>query len=231
MPSQQAEPEQPFRRPSVLTLAIASASSVVAAVVVSRVWGPGTLIGAAATPVIITLVAELLTRPAEKIVVRAPPVATAGQRRPVPEPVPETAASPAPAQGELAALRVHRAQPRPVVVALVAGLLAFMIGALVLTTSELVFGGSAVSSDGQRTTVFGGGTGDRSTTQDAPATPAPTTSTDPQAPTTPTPVPSGPTAVEPTPERTVPEQTTPPASTAPTVPPAAAAPEAGPTTP
>ena len=46
---------------------IASAASVAAAFVVSRVWGPGTVYGAAATPVIVALVSELLHRPAQAI--------------------------------------------------------------------------------------------------------------------------------------------------------------------
>lgn len=52
---------------SVTTIIIASAASASAAFVVSRAWGPGTLIGAAVTPVIIAIVTELLRRPATKL--------------------------------------------------------------------------------------------------------------------------------------------------------------------
>ena len=52
---------------SVSTLMIASLSSLAAAVVVSRLWGGGTLIGAAMTPVIVALVSEGLNRPAKAI--------------------------------------------------------------------------------------------------------------------------------------------------------------------
>ena len=76
MPAQPLAPETPSNRLSVLTLVIASVSSVIAAVVVSRVWGPGTLFGAAATPLIITLVGELLRKPAEVITVVRTPAGT-----------------------------------------------------------------------------------------------------------------------------------------------------------
>ncbi|MDX6723791.1 MAG: hypothetical protein QOD73_2195, partial [Solirubrobacteraceae bacterium] len=49
------------------TLMIASASSLVAALVVSKIWGGGTLIGAAVTPVIVALVSEGLRRPAQVV--------------------------------------------------------------------------------------------------------------------------------------------------------------------
>src|SRR3954449_11106703 len=49
---------------SVTTLMIASLSSLAAALVVSKIWGGGTLFGAAMTPVIVALVSEGLRRPA-----------------------------------------------------------------------------------------------------------------------------------------------------------------------
>jgi hypothetical protein len=52
---------------SASTLMIASVSSAVAAIVVSKLWGGGTLIGAATTPVIVALVSEALRRPARAI--------------------------------------------------------------------------------------------------------------------------------------------------------------------
>ena len=60
--SQQAKPGL-----SASTLMIASASSAVAAIVVSKLWGGGTLIGAATTPIIVALVSEALRRPARAI--------------------------------------------------------------------------------------------------------------------------------------------------------------------
>ena len=52
---------------SVGTLIVASLSSLAAALLVSRIWGGGTLIGAAATPVIVALVSEGLHRPARAV--------------------------------------------------------------------------------------------------------------------------------------------------------------------
>src|SRR4051795_13784136 len=52
---------------SVTTLMIASLSSLAAALVVSKIWGGGTLIGAAMTPVIVAVVSEGLRRPATVI--------------------------------------------------------------------------------------------------------------------------------------------------------------------
>src|SRR3954454_1063489 len=52
---------------SVRTLAIASVASAAAAVVTSRLWGPGTALAAAVTPVIVAIVSELLDRPAEHV--------------------------------------------------------------------------------------------------------------------------------------------------------------------
>lgn len=55
---------------SIRTLLIASVSSAVAAIVTSYFWRRGTPIAAAATPVIVALVSELLHRPTERIAQR-----------------------------------------------------------------------------------------------------------------------------------------------------------------
>jgi hypothetical protein len=67
-----AQPPRSSQQPqrggiSITTLVIASIASAAAAYVVSRVWGAGTLFGAAATPVIVALVSEALRRPVEKL--------------------------------------------------------------------------------------------------------------------------------------------------------------------
>lgn len=198
---------------------IASASSVVAAVVVSKVWGAGTLIGAAATPVIVTFVGELLKKPAEKItVVRVSESGTEVQERAAP-----------PGAGELGERSVHRSRRKPLLIALGTGLVAFVIGAAVLTSSELVFGDASVASGDKRTTVFGGDAPKR--TPDAeravpPTATGPTTSTETQTETVPAPVP--PTVTETTP-RPAPSGTTPPSG--PSSPATPAAPGSGPTEP
>jgi hypothetical protein len=65
-PSRTAEREEE-RRHNLRTLVIASAASATAALLTSQLWIAGTWIAAAMTPVIVTLVSELLHRPAEKI--------------------------------------------------------------------------------------------------------------------------------------------------------------------
>ena len=55
---------------SLTGLVIASVSSAAAAVVVHTLWEPGTIFGAALTPVLMTLFAEALRRPAERVTVR-----------------------------------------------------------------------------------------------------------------------------------------------------------------
>jgi len=248
---------------SVSTLMIASLSSLAAAVVVSRLWGGGTLIGAAMTPVIVALVSEGLNRPAKAIgtvpkaigtVPRA--IGTARQTRggrydPVAEgraglregdfdgastpPLPAAAA---------AQMRVHRASttkqsfslrmPRPRVLAAIGtGLVAFLIAAVFLTSSELVLGKSVTSSSHRTTLVPVNRSTSSSTTKDktdttktTDTTTTPTTSTATTAtpPAESTPAPSATTpAVAPTPQ----QQTTPavpPATTAPAAPPTTTAP-------
>jgi hypothetical protein len=200
MPSQPDPQEQPSDRPSLLTLAVASASSVVAAVLVSKLWGPGTIIGAAATPVIVTFVAELLKKPAGKItVVRVSPSGTQVHERTAPAPS-APASPPAGAAPEPGAGRSRRP-----LFALATGLVAFVIGAFVLTSSELVFGDSSVASGGKRTTIFSGPTQERPPpAEQAPQGPTPSVET------TTVPAPTAP------PERTVTE--TAPARTAPAEP-------------
>jgi len=239
---------------SVSTLMIASLSSLAAAVVVSRLWGGGTLIGAAMTPVIVALVSEGLNRPAKAIGTVPKAIGTVRQTRgdrydPVAEgraglregdfdgastpPVPAAAA---------AQIRVHRASttkqgfslrmPRPRVLAAIGtGLVAFLIAAVFLTSSELVLGKSVTSSSHRITLVPVKRSTSSSTTKDktdttktTDTTTTPTTST---ATTTTPPAESTPAPSETTP----PVQPTPQQQTAPAVPaPTTTAPAAPPTT-
>jgi hypothetical protein len=195
------------------TLIVASLASVTSALVVSHIWGPGTLVGAAVTPVIVTLVSELLQRPS-KAITTVRPVRSRPARRfdPVAEgrrglDEGDLDAAWAVATGEETARSEHRARtrrpPRAAVrAALVTGLVAFVIGGLLLTGSELVFGGSADSRG--RTTFFGGASGpaktkttpdtttstDKTTTSDTTTTGATTTDTTTTAPTTTEPAPT-----------------------------------------
>jgi hypothetical protein len=52
---------------SLQTLIIASVASAAASFAASRIWGPGTLISAAATPVVVALVSEFLRRPVQTV--------------------------------------------------------------------------------------------------------------------------------------------------------------------
>jgi hypothetical protein len=148
---------------SPLTLVAASVASVISAVVVSHVWGPGTLYGAAATPVIVALVSEALQRP-RRVLTTVREARSTGAFDPLEEgrrgvlegdlatggPADPTART----DHRVAGPRVPRR--RSVAIALATGAIAFTIAAFVLTGSELVFGGSSVGRGSARTTLFGG---------------------------------------------------------------------------
>ena len=70
MASQTRQAREAERKLSIQTLAIASISSAVAALVVSQFWKGGTAPAAAVTPVIVSLVSELLRKPTEAISAR-----------------------------------------------------------------------------------------------------------------------------------------------------------------
>jgi hypothetical protein len=59
------------RRISLQTLVIASAASAAASFAASRIWGAGTLVSAAATPVVVALVSEFLRRPVQTVAASA----------------------------------------------------------------------------------------------------------------------------------------------------------------
>jgi uncharacterized membrane protein YvlD (DUF360 family) len=233
---------------SLQTLVIAAAASAVAAIVVSHVWKGGTVIAAAMTPVIVSIVKELLARPIESEIVRKPvqqvgriasskltvPVrprtATRGGGEPVLPPTEQHDDAGPPADGEITPMRTYgRMRRRPVhlKIALITGLVGFLIAAAALTLPELIFGG-AISSH-HDTTLFGGGststnkknTNGTSTTQQQQSKPGSSQTT----PTKPPPTSGGskpsttpaPTSPQKSPQQTTPQQTT-PVPTAPTTP-------------
>jgi hypothetical protein len=215
---------------SIKTLLIAAAASATAALVVPMFWEPGTVFAAAMTPIIVSIVSELLKHPTEKVTAVASRRTTSGAvvfEPPSEEPFDPLA--PAPIE-ELEALpqttsqrAVHRRplSGRQWKLALVTGLVAFACAAAVVTATELV-AGDPVSSKGGRTTLFSG----RSSDDDKDATPTPTpteTATPTRTPTpteTPTPTPTATPTATPTPSATpTPEaapQSVPPASPTPT---------------
>src|SRR3954447_15696942 len=161
------------RRLNLRTLVIASLASATAALVTSRLWIAGTWIAAAMTPVIVALVSELLHRPTELISrgitsdspALPDPEASARRvaermRADVPLPDPE---APPPQPAREAPVRIYRTEPaRPAPsrkrriaypgVLVTAGL-AFAIGAIGLTVTELIAGNSLGKSD-RRTTLI-----------------------------------------------------------------------------
>jgi hypothetical protein len=172
---------------SLRTLAIASAGSLTAALVTSRVFPPGTIYASALTPVIVAAVSELLNRPVDRVSeLRQQKRAMAREARRL-----QTARimgdEPSPLRGapdfalgddaprEFATngvgeqpppIRIHgRSRPRILhpKVWIATGLAAFAIAAAVLTLPELIFGGSVASS--HRTTFFGGGSSSSTRTQ------------------------------------------------------------------
>jgi hypothetical protein len=213
---------------SVTTLLLASASAATAAVVVPLVWEGGGVVAAAITPIIVTLTSETLKKPVQKVqtvgVWKKTPQGTAvrqtgGRDFEVHDPEEERLEVDPMQSDDPFGLREPERPAvftrRRVTIALVTGLLAFAIAAVVVTAGELTFG-DAASSD-KRTTFFGG---KRSATPTPTATP---TATPEDEDATPTPTPSE------TPSATATE--TPSATPTPSVAPNAATPEPGATPP
>jgi cell division septation protein DedD len=190
---------------SIQTLLISAVGAVAAATIVPLFWEKGTVIATAMTPVVVALVSEALRHPAEKISAVAPKVtrrtatgaavrrfdpAAASTRHPESvgargrgperlEPdLPDGGISP----GDPFGLRDATAPRRPWwKLGLLTGALAFVIGAGVVTASELTLFGHSVSGKGGETSLFGG------RTHRSKATPTPTPTPTPSATPTPTP--------------------------------------------
>ena len=205
---------------SIQTLVLSSLGAVAAAVIVPLIWDRGTLIATAMTPVIVALTSEALRKPAEKISTVTPRVTRrsatgAAVRTPEafdPLPPQEREGAPAVRADDPFELRRRTTVRHHWRLALATGAAAFVIAAVALTASELVFGGPATRDSG-RTTIFGGGqatpTATVSPTPSATATPAeeetPTPTPTPTATPTPTPAPN----VAPDPNATVAPTATP----------------------
>lgn len=218
---------------SIGTLLIASASAVAAALIVPLFWQRGTLIATAITPIVVSLVSELLQRPKEhagRAVRLVRPATRPGEPEPF-EPVDpsgrvqpdegEPAGAPA---GRLAGddpfgLRRADVRRRRMRVAALTGVLAFVAAAAVLTFSELVVFGSSVNRESARTTLFGGGRDGRDGGKHP--TPTPTETAAPSR--TPTPSPSPSPTPTPTPTESAVPSTTATPTPAPTGPPGATA--------
>jgi hypothetical protein len=156
----------------VKTLFLTAIASAAAAYTCSRLWAPGTLAAAAFTPVLVALIKEALAK-STAVVTRAVPVkgVVRSARPEGPQPYDPTLEQPAFAEPQpTAAQRV--AQPGEIQyhggrgmrgwrLAVVTGLLGFLVCAVVFTVPELIAGKSAAGG-GQDTTLFGGGKSHRS---------------------------------------------------------------------
>jgi hypothetical protein len=210
---------------SVRTLAIASAASLTAAVVVSRLFPPGTIYASAVTPVIVAAVSEILSRPADRVselrrqrrtmimeASRAPQGEEAGALRGAPDfaqgaDAEEELAVSGNGTGETPQVRIHGRTRSRVLhprVWIATGLAAFAIAVAVVTLPELIFGG-AVAND-HRTTIFGGRGGSSTTKTETTQTKTETQPQETVTETTPSQTPAQQTETETTPTET---QTTP----------------------
>ena len=232
------------RRLSMRTLAIASVASASAAAVTSQFSTQGTWVAAALTPVVVTLVSEMLHRPTERIAERLttdrPRVladamgAGAPPQREEEPPVrrapaePGAGREPGPADTRPAAehgepLRVYRRPARrklAVGLAVATAALAFAVAAVAITIPELIAGESIGKGD-RKTSLFGGKDRNREQ-EEAPTQTAPEEEQQ-QREEAPEEQPQGEQQREP--ERTQPQQTTPQQTeTTPEAPPAEPAP-------
>jgi len=241
------------RRLNLRTLAVASIASAVAAAITSQLWFAGTWVAAAVTPVLVSLLSEVLHRPTERIArvrtsdravirdpaapppprVTVPPRADPPPERPPRRPYPP-AGEPdpaAPRPGAAGPVRVYRqpagrAPKRRIAFGVVAATaaIAFVIGIMALTTTELI-AGESISRSGNRTSIGIGGnakkpsepeqrerapTDSRERPQEQREEERPSTETDEEE--------QQPPATETSPTPTVPEEQQAPTRTAPTVP-------------
>ena len=254
-PPPQPPPPSGGEHIDLTTLVISALASAAAAYLTSRIWARGTLLSAAMTPVIVALVKEGLRRPTEKVATVVPAVVTAPSRWTRPsagEPglVPEEPPPPAPAPvdpvaphvvlppvvaGESGPVRVYSTRARRLRwrLAVITGLLGFLICVALYTVPELIAGRSIGRGSSNATTIFGGRSNHHrkssesttSTTQTTSTAPTSTTQTAPTE-TTPSRTATQPPAAAPsTATPATPSTATPPASSAA---PGAAAPQAAP---
>jgi hypothetical protein len=226
---------------SVQTLLISSLAAVAAAVVVPLFWERGSLLATAITPIIVAIVSEALNRPAKVIkttasqrvtrrtatgaAVRAEQPTGVGARGGGPERVTRWGDEDDPF-GLHAPAKQRRAFPWKL--AVITGLLAAVIGAAVVTASELAIFGHSVGHSNRSTSVFGGSTkatptpaATETATEEATATATEEATATPSAEATETATPEAtvtPTVTAPAPLQATPTATVPPTDTATPVP-------------
>lgn len=226
------------------TLFLSAVASAVAAYVTSKIWVAGTLWAAAMSPVIVALVKEALRRPTD-MVASAVPARTA-RRAPLPDDLPERlgAGAPAPFPPPAAGapegpVRIYSTRGRRLRwrLAIVTGLLGFVVCVVAYTVPDVIAGHSVVQR-GRATTLWGGSSGVRHHRATETRTVTMRTTTPKAATTTATPpvrtvtVPSQTVTVPPTATATTPAPAAAPAPAAttpqPSVAPAATTPQAAP---
>ncbi len=199
------------------TLVVTALASAAAAYVTSIIWAPGTLAAAAFTPVLVALLKELFFRPVEVVtravpvrgVVRsAPPAGHPEQPRETPEEIEARIAQLGEAPGAS-----RGGGRRGWQVAVVTGLLGFLVAAVIITVPELASGNSLFGG-GRDTTFFSGKKSASPSPTDTTTTPAETETTEtvPPASTVTVPPPAETITVPPpAPSTTVPEEEVEPA--------------------
>jgi hypothetical protein len=218
------------RRDKIRTLVVATVASGTAAVVTSQFWIAGTWVAAAISPVLVTLIRELLNRPTEAIASRLTSEGDALPPKPTrSEELLDEQPARAPAEAPVNVYRSGggRARPRPrarrkvaVGAVVTVAALAFAITAVAMTGTELITGGSIGKGSG-KTTLFEGGNKQPDENRDTTTTPSQQdqqqdTEQDQQTPEQTTPETEPQTAPEEQDtEQTVPEQTAPAPRSAP----------------
>ncbi|MDP1849955.1 MAG: hypothetical protein Q8K79_19370 [Solirubrobacteraceae bacterium] len=150
------------------TLIVTALASATAAYVTSKLWTPGTLAAAAFTPVLVAVLKEAYFKPVD-VVTRAVPVRGVVRSAPsVGAPDDEPRESPEDIEARIAQLGEAPGASLPArrrnwQIAVVTGLLGFIIAAVIITVPELVAGSSASGGD-RGTTIFGGKTRSSSST-------------------------------------------------------------------
>jgi hypothetical protein len=209
---------------SVTTLAIASVSSIAAAVFIHKFWKGGAILGAGLTPVIVAIVSETLKKPTQAITsirIERRDRSTVARRTPgsVPTPPPPELERADPFgiwEERNRPSRWDRLKGRPLKIALVTGVAAFAIGALLVTGTQLVLGDSGDGGGASRLIYV---PGKQKSASDGTRTKTQTTETQPTQ--------TAPPTVQQTPTDTVPPETTPTLpQTTPTAPPATTPPAA-----
>jgi len=162
---------------SIQTLVISSLAAVAAAIVVPMFWERGSLLATAITPIIVAIVSEALNRPAKVITSVTPKVtrrsatgaalrseqpAGVGARGEGPEQVPPRREDP------FGLYEDERPRRRfPWKLAILTGLLAAVIGAAVVTASELAVFGHQIGDTKRSTGLLGGSSSESTSTPTA----------------------------------------------------------------